>query len=236
MAKSNLFIAEYFQKQGCLNIEQGVNLWFLLNSVLDAGVPGDVVELGCLTGQTAAVMARTLQDFGSDKILWLFDSFEGLPQPTREDGSNFPLIPENFATSPQYIRERFAALGLPQPGIMEGWFGDTLKKFLPETICFAHLDADVYSSTKEGMEALYFRLAPGAIVLVDDYARADVCDLITEYYAQNPYTKNSRRKVAPTDWLPGVRLACDEFLADKPEEMCVLLAGEERHAYFRKEG
>jgi O-methyltransferase len=231
--QSNLFIAEFFQKQGCLNIEQGVNLWFLLNEVLSLGIPGDVVELGSLTGMTAAVMARTLQERGSDRTLWLFDSFKGLPVPTPEDG-NCPLIPENFATDPAYTRDRFATLGLPQPAIIDGWFCDTLEKHLPPCICFAHLDADLYSSTCQGLTAIYPRLAPGAIVLVDDYARPDVCELITRYYGENPYVKNSRRKVAPTDWLPGVRLACEEFLAERPEEMTVLIAGEERHAFFRR--
>lgn len=233
--QSNLFIAEYFTKQGCLNIEQGLNLWHLLNQTLLLGVPGDVVELGSLTGMTAAVMARTLMDFGSDKELWLYDSFEGLPPVGPEDG-NCPLIPENFKTSPFYTRERFTALGLPQPGIIEGWFDQTLEKYLPQAICFAHLDADLYSSTKEGLEALYPRLSPGAIVLVDDYAEPALCERLRAAYEQNPYVKNSGRKVAPTDWLPGVRLACEEFLADKPEEMVVLVAGEERHAYFQKRG
>src|SRR5512146_2598151 len=76
--KSNIFIAEYFRFQGCLNIEQGVNLWHLLNQVLLLSIPGDVVELGSLTGMTASVIQRTIQDFGSDKRLYLFDSYEGL--------------------------------------------------------------------------------------------------------------------------------------------------------------
>lgn len=232
--KSNLFIAEYFRYQGCLNIEQGVNLWHLLNQVLLLGVPGDVVELGSLTGMTASVIQRTLQDFGSDKRLYLFDSFEGLPPIQPEDG-NCPLKPENFKTSPDHTVQRFTDLGLDQPVIVPGWFSDTLPHCLPEQICFVHVDGDLYSSVRESLEAVYPRLASEAVVLVDDYADAKLCQKISDAYNDNPYSRNLGRRYTPSNWLPGVALACDEFLADKPEEMAVLIAGEERHGFFRKE-
>ena len=231
--KSNLFIAEYFTTQGCLNIDQGVNLWHLLNQVLLMGIPGDVVELGCLSGRTAAVMARTLRDFGSRKGLYLYDSFEGLPEPTAED-VGCPLIPANFKVAKEVVLEIFGMWGLPDPIIVPGWFRDTLPNELPEVIAFAHLDGDLYRSVKESLEAVYPRLAPGAVVLVDDYAEQGLCERIAEAYNGNPYTRNHRRKYLPSDWLPGVRQACDEFLADKPEEMTVLIAGDERHGFFRK--
>jgi len=234
--RDNIFIAEYFETQGCLNLEQGINLWHLLNQVLLLDIPGDVVELGSLTGRTAAVIQRTLEDFGSDKRLVLFDSFEGLPPILPEDG-NCPLKPENFKTDPEHTLQRFRDLGLRQPQIVPGWFHETLEKHLPERVSFAHLDGDLYSSTADALKVLYPRLSPGAVVLVDDYAEDSLCAKIVQYCRSNPYTRGSGRKISPktlSNWLPGVRKACEEFLADKPEEMFVLLAGEERHAFFRK--
>lgn len=231
---SNLFIAEYFRYQHCLNIEQGVNLWHLLGRVLALGIPGDVVELGSMTGMTAAVMQRTIKDFGADKKLYLYDSFEGLPPIGEKDGK-CSLVPENFKTSPSYTIERFNDLGLEQPIIVPGWFSDTLPGKLPEKICFAHLDGDLYESIKQSIEAVYPRLPPGAIALIDDYADDDTCRQISEMYGYNPYMINASRHYCPKDWLPGVRLACDEFLSDKPEKVNVLLAGEERHGYFVKQ-
>jgi O-methyltransferase len=231
--KDNIFISEYFIYQGCLNIEQGVNLWHLLNQVLLLNIPGDVVELGSLTGMTAAVIQRTLDDFGSDKKLYLFDSYEGLPPIGKED-SDCPLNPENFKTSVEHTIQRFNDLRLQQPRIIPGWFCDTLPHSLPEQISFAHVDGDLYQSTIEALTAIYPRLPQGAIVLVDDYADPMACQRMAAAYNVNPYCKNLMRTYNPTDWLPGVKLACDEFLADKPEEMTVLIAGEERHAFFRK--
>ena len=232
--KSNSFIAEYFVYQACLNIEQGVNLWHLLNQVLLMGVPGDVVELGSLTGMTAAVIQRTLEDFGSDKKLYLYDSYEGLPPKFSPKDGNCPLKPENFKTSPEHTVQRFTDLGLRQPQIVPGWFADTLPHSLPEQICFAHVDGDVYQSVKESLEAIYPRLSSGAIVLVDDYADQEECKKISQNYNVNPYCKGLSRTYSPSNWLPGVRIACEEFLTDRPEEMIVLIAGEERHAFFRK--
>lgn len=232
--KDNTFIAEYFIYQGCLNIEQGINLWHLLTQVLLLKIPGEVVELGSLTGMTAAVMQRTIEDNGADKKLYLYDSFEGLPSAFAPQDGDCPLIATNFKTSPEHTIKRFEEYGLRQPEIVPGWFEDTLPHGLPEQICFAHVDGDLYQSTKTALKAIYPRLAPGAVVLVDDYAEAAMCNRISELYRVNSYTKTNGHQVNPRDWLPGVRIACDEFLADKPEEMTVLLAGGERHAFFRK--
>jgi hypothetical protein len=61
---------------------------------LGAGVAGDIAEFGTMSGDSAEVLAKALKDFG-DKLgyadaarripprhLWVFDSFEGLPDTT----------------------------------------------------------------------------------------------------------------------------------------------------------
>ena len=100
---------------------------------------------------------------------------------------------------------------------------------LPKHIAFAHLDGDLFSSILESLEAVYPRLSPGAIVVVDD-----VCD------------PNMLRR---HDIFPGAFAACEAFLADKPESISQLPAPHpgylsmngfefpasyETHAFFRK--
>ena len=232
--RDNVFIAEQFQRQGCVNIDQGVNLWHLLNHVIWADVLGDVVELGCLTGITAAMLGTTLKNAGSSKRMFLYDSFEGLPQPTEKDGK-IPFIPENFKTDPKYAIQRFEGLGLPQPTIVKGWFKDTLPDALPPAIAFAHVDGDLYDSTLEGLQAVYPRLSPGAVVVVDDYCDDAAARRIESAYAANVYHKPfPNRPWRINNWVPAVQTACEEFMIDKPEEMTVLIAGDEKHAFFRK--
>src|SRR5207247_10380466 len=44
---------------------------------------GDICEFGVAQGQTSALLANELME--TDKNLWLFDSFQGLPQPSTKD-------------------------------------------------------------------------------------------------------------------------------------------------------
>ena len=115
---------------------------------------------------------------------------------------------------PEKLAANFDRYGLRQPVVHAGWFDDTLPDGLPERIAFAHLDGDLYASIRVSLEHVYPRLSHGAICLIDDY-----CDrqLLDEY-----------------DYLPGVKKACDEFLADKPEQVSVLYAGAFAHGFFRK--
>ena len=46
-------------------------------------VDGDVCEFGVAQGETSALIANEIAD--SNKILHLFDSFEGLPRPSEKD-------------------------------------------------------------------------------------------------------------------------------------------------------
>lgn len=244
MTTSNLFVAEQFRGQGCLNIDQGINLWHLLNHVIWAKIPGEIIELGCLSGRTASVLATTIARAGDDRQIWLYDSFEGLPQIAEEDG-NIPLIPENFKTTAEEVLRHFKQFGAPEPIIVPGWFSDTLPDKLPPQIAFAHLDGDLYHSIKESLVAVYPRLTPGAVVVVDDYCDDELSPQIIEAYNNNPYHRSPYSGAPPTDkipprqyaignWLPAVKRAVDEFMADKPEEFSVMIAGEEKHGFFRK--
>jgi O-methyltransferase len=47
-------------------------------------VPGDVCEFGVAQGETSALIANEIAQF-SNKCLHLFDSFEGLPNPSDKD-------------------------------------------------------------------------------------------------------------------------------------------------------
>src|SRR4051812_45515902 len=58
-----------------------------LEKILERGIAGDVVELGCYIGTTTLFMRRLLDEFGADKRLYAYDSFEGLPHKVAQDAS-----------------------------------------------------------------------------------------------------------------------------------------------------
>ena len=56
---------------------------FLITYLLDAidnGIDGDIVELGCYVGESSKYLQKTIQETNSSKKLYVYDSFEGLPE------------------------------------------------------------------------------------------------------------------------------------------------------------
>src|SRR5579883_734474 len=56
----------------------------LAEDVIARNVPGDFVECGVCNGGSAAAVACALRE--TDRHIWLYDSFEGLPEPGERDG------------------------------------------------------------------------------------------------------------------------------------------------------
>ena len=56
--------------------------------------------------------------------------------------------------------------------LVPGWFDDTLPDFAKahdEPVAFAHLDCDLYSSTRTVLRGLGRRIRPGSILVFDEY-------------------------------------------------------------------
>ena len=120
------------------------------------------------------------------KRLWIYDSFEGLPDKSEVDESVLGLAFRGgeLAVTKREVKERFLRAGLPVPVIKKGWFADLTEADLPERIAFAFLDGDFYESIRDSLRLVVPRMALGGVVVVHDYS--------------NPA-------------LPGVRKAVDEW-------------------------
>lgn len=141
-----------------------------LQRVIASGVAGDVVEFGCFEGTSSVHIARFIE--GTGKSLYLYDSFEGLPDKTPEDESPAGL---QFKTgelhaSRKKLISNFRQFGGTLPRIKKAWFSDLAQADIPAKVSFAFLDGDYYHSVRDPLLLLAPVLAPGAVVLVDDYA------------------------------------------------------------------
>jgi O-methyltransferase len=196
------------------SVEQRVNIFHLAMQVLVYEVPGTIVELGCHAGQIAVLLQKLIQAYAPERGLHVYDSFEGLPDKTGEDGRT-PFNKGWLCTTEEQLKQSFREYGLPLPTIHRGWFDETLPTGLPDRIAFAHLDGDFYRSILVSLEHVYPRLSRNAVCVIDDY-----CD----------------PAISSNGWnaLPGVKRACDEFFADKPERVYALYAGPYSHGFFRK--
>ena len=131
---------------------------------------------------------------GNSRKLWLYDSFEGLPEKTREDDSR---IGEDFcagklATTKAGLLKTFAKNNLWRrnfgPMVVKKWFCDLEEKDLPEKICFAFLDGDFYGSIRDSFFKCEGKLAKGATIVIDDFANErlpGVARAVDEWRARN---------------------------------------------------
>ena len=144
--------------------------------VVKSEIPGDFVECGTYKGGVSALLSQYLD---SDRRLWLFDSFEGLPEATIVDGSDAMQWTGKCAASIKDLEEVMSLVEADQSKvkICKGWFEDTLREEqnLPSTIALIHCDADWYESVSLVLESLYSRLSPGGCFILDDFGYWEGC-------------------------------------------------------------
>lgn len=196
------------------------------------GIPGDIAECGVWAGGTAGLMAAASVRLGSPgaRRFHLFDSFEGLPQPSEHDvdvldefRQQFPDLPLDAGSDTgaltaigacaaplEAVHELFDEVLKIDPAdvvIHRGWFQETIPAAEPSIgrLSILRIDGDWYESTKVCLEGLFDKVADGGFVLIDDY---------------NEFS--------------GCRQALDEFLADRGVD-AVLKPVEGAGVYFRKQ-
>lgn len=146
-----------------------------LESVLDKQTAGDVVELGCYLGTTSLFIQRLLDvhPHGAGRSFHAYDSFAGLPEKSIADasvaGTSFKAG-ELSVSKKQFIRE-FQRAHVRLPIIHKAWFNELSASDVPDTIAFAFLDGDFYDSILTSLKLVWPRMAPGSLVLIDDYGR-----------------------------------------------------------------
>lgn len=153
----------------------------------EEGIEGCMVECGVAKGGCSLLMGLV----DKDRKLWMFDSFEGLPEHSKEDtivskrsGNKGDAILRDTYCYGNYeeVKRLVSGFELKEVEIIKGWFNDTLPDNNVGDIAILRIDADWYESTKCVLENLYNKVVKGGFVIVDDYA------------------------------LPGCRKAVDEFV------------------------
>ncbi|MBQ3309385.1 class I SAM-dependent methyltransferase [Candidatus Saccharibacteria bacterium] len=169
--------------------------------------PGDVVELGCYKGDTSILFQKLLQEKAPAKKLWLYDSFAGLPQKTKEDnsaaGDQFKEG-ELFVTKKEVIT-KFKKHNLKLPIIKKNFFENLNPALdLPEKIAFAFLDGDLYTSIKTSLKLVAPKIQKNGVIVVHDYNNPElpgVSHAVDEFISQAPSSRLSLSS-SPSSSLP----------------------------------
>ncbi|HEX2853807.1 MAG TPA: TylF/MycF family methyltransferase [Opitutaceae bacterium] len=179
------------------------NLQECVETVLRDGVPGDFIETGVWRGGACILIKAVLRAHQvSDRVVWLADSFAGLPKPNAEkypaDAGDRHHRLSHLAIPLEEVRENFRRYDLldEQVKFLKGWFKDTLPKAPIEKLAVARLDGDLYESTTDALENLYDKLSVGGFLIVDDYGAVPACKRATEDFRAR---ENIREEIKQID-------------------------------------
>lgn len=181
------------QAHTMIGIHRLDNLHFCVEDVLARGVPGDLMETGVWRGGATILMRAVLKVNGvTDRLVWVADSFEGLPPPNPEKYPlDKPLHLEQYkelAISVEEVRRNFDRYNLldGQVRFLKGWFRDSLPGAPVERLAVLRLDGDLYESTMDTLVHMYPKLSVGGYAIVDDYGTLAACSsAVQDYRAQH---------------------------------------------------
>lgn len=131
-------------------------------------VEGDFVECGVYKGFSFAVLTDYL-DFGKlDKTLYLYDTFEGIPEKYNSENIDAPEyaapgIHEN-------VVQRFSKY--ENVRVVKGVVPDAFSDVVPEKVALLHLDLNSSKAERAALEVLFDRVPPGGVIVFDDYGWA----------------------------------------------------------------
>lgn len=172
--------------------------YFIIDAIeRTKSLEGDICEFGVAQGETTALIANEILQ--TSRILHLFDSFEGLPEPTDKDRlkddifslGSMDAYAGKMSCPEDMVVSRLKAVSFPENSykIHKGFIEKVIldEENLPEKVCFAYVDFDFYEPILVTLNYLHSVMPSGSMIVVDDY----------DYFST------------------GVKTAIEEFLDDK---------------------
>jgi hypothetical protein len=161
----------------------------LLESTKKILLDGHWCEFGVRQGRSL----KWLIEEYPHQVIHAFDSWEGLPEDWNHGTGKVADMSCDPPTVPGHIQ------------LHKGWFKDTLPTWkLANTgpIAFLHMDADIYSSTKEVLLSLDKQIVPGTVITFDEFCNFRLSGKMSkwqdqEFLALVEWMDECERKVIP---------------------------------------
>jgi hypothetical protein len=143
---------------------EAFHLYFAVKNT--AKVPGDIAEVGVYKGASAKIIceART------DKSVYLFDTFEGVPNVMNHLDSK-SITEGMHAASISECRKLLSPY--PHVHIYTGHFPFPCPDIDDTFFSFVHLDVDTYKGTTDCLHFFYPKLSPSGVILCHNYSNND---------------------------------------------------------------
>jgi hypothetical protein len=151
-------------------------------------VPGDIAEVGCFEGGNA-LCALQSPVWPKGKAYYLFDSFEGFPDPSNYDPA---LSKKGDYASDLTVEEILDSFSMyPHAKVCRGFVPGTFDNISKEKrYSLVFYDCDLYQPALDTFRFFWERISPGGVLLIHDY-------------------------LAEPGGFEGVRIATDEFFGAK---------------------
>ena len=135
-------------------------------------IDGAVVEVGCHLAGTSALAYRFLRQIEVKRRYLCIDTFSGFVKQQFDDdvkagvpASNGRLFAHN---STGLVRQLLKLYGTEEIELLEADVCTMAPEALPEQVAVALVDVDLAVPIRASLDALYPRMTPGGVMLVDD--------------------------------------------------------------------
>lgn len=187
-----------------IGMKRLANIEACAENIIRENIPGDFIETGVWRGGAAIFMRAILKVYQiTDRLVWVADSFKGLPTPSSEkypqDIDDHHHTIDFLVVSIEEVKANFESYGLldKQVQFLKGWFKDTLPTAPIEKLSLLRIDGDMYESTWDALVNLYPKLSLGGYVIVDDYGALKGCRQAVEDFRRSRNIKEEMRNI---DW------------------------------------
>ena len=170
LQKSLNQVSDNFYKQN-----RFLNLIQLVKYVLSKNDVFDFAECGCWKGHSTFIISKLIKDSKKNINFHIFDSFEGLSIPTKDD-KNFQKLNKNknkriieLFSSPEIFVKDQVLKDFNFCKIYLGWIPSRFNDVNEKKFSFVHIDVDLYEPTIKSLEFFFPRLEKNGIIVCDDY-------------------------------------------------------------------
>ena len=197
--RSNPIFQEIVSKVSPYTMTSIDRMWALHNAcnyISQNKIQGDFVECGVWRGGSAMLAALSfLSKNDADRMLYMYDTFEGMTEPGQDDVS---MQGESAASTWQNVHRCLADYADVEQNILstgysskkikmiQGKVEDTIPSNLPNQIALLRLDTDWYDSTYHELVHLYPLLVKGGVIIIDDYGHwQGARKAVDQYFSEN---------------------------------------------------
>lgn len=159
---------------------------------------GPIVECGVAGGSSLIFFFHLSKVLKDDRAIWGFDTFEGFPETSKEDGT---FLSSNETKQARYrkntldtVRDAMSLSGMSNEDIaktnlVKGIIPDSFASYDGERVSLLNVDVDLYKPTIEALHFFWPLMEKGGVIMLDEY----------------DYSEKDLKK-----W-PGAKIAVDEF-------------------------